>query len=163
MRPKKNLCPSWPSDFYSVLSPLYSKFIITLRHIQSTGQDMKSTTGSFSHPVSQWLSFTPTPPFRLPPCPSADSYKEQWLESPSMKWDGPSRPSYCISCCRWCLCEHTWLDTSNTPSSAVVIPLALLWQSWYYYNAVCHLSDKDGKAWILTVCSQLLSINRVIT
>lgn len=54
MRPKKNLCPSWPSDFYSVLSPLYSKFIITLRHIQSTGQDMKSTTGSFSRPVSQF-------------------------------------------------------------------------------------------------------------
>lgn len=108
-------------------------------------------------------SLTPTPPFRLPPCPSADSYKEQWLESPSMKWDGPSRPSYCISCCRWCLCELTWLDISNTPSSAVMIPLALLWQSWYYYNAVCHLSDKDGKAWILTVCSQLLSINRVIT
>ena len=29
-------------------------------------------------------------------------------------------------------------------SSAVVIFLVLLWQSWWYHNSVCHLSDGDS-------------------
>ena len=31
-----------------------------------------------------------------------------------------------------------WLDISNMPSSAVVISLVLLWQSWYDQSAICH-------------------------
>ena len=39
-----------------------------------------------------------------------------------------------------------------------VLFLVLLWQSWYYHNAICHLSDGDIRAWMLTVQFTLLHL-----
>lgn len=46
-------------------------------------------------------------------------------------------------------------DISNMASLAKVISLALLWQSWSYHNAICHLSGRHRIAWRLVIHSQL--------
>lgn len=62
--------------------------------------------------------FTPNPCFWGNPCPLEQSCLKQWLESPPMKWNNPSRSSYIISW-RWLwLCKQLWPDISNMTSSA---------------------------------------------
>lgn len=72
------------------------------------------------------------------------------LKFPLLKLDNPSRPTYVIHPCRWCL--H-YTEIFNMASSAVVISLVFLWQLRYYHNTICHLSDGDKNAWMLTICS----------
>lgn len=40
---------------------------------------------------------------------SEESHKKSWLKSAHVNRNNPSRPSYAISCRRWCLCKQTWL------------------------------------------------------
>ena len=46
-------------------------------------------------------------------------------------------------------------------SSIVLLSLVLLWQSWYYHNAIYHLYDEDRNTWMITIQTQLHDINRV--
>ena len=61
-----------------------------------------------------------------------------------MKWNKALRPSYIISC-------RIQPDISNLPSSAVVISLVSLCQSWYYHNAISHYDTQF-------VCNFMLSM-----
>ena len=45
---------------------------------------------------------------------------------------------------------------------AVLISLPLLWQSWFYHKAICHLSDGDWKARTLAIWLQPHTISQVI-
>ena len=104
------------------------------------------------------FQFNPTLCFRVLSRHSEQSYKGWWLKPPCMKWDNPSRPTYIITCHR----QEKQPDISNMLSSAVVIPLVLLWEAWYYHNAICHLSEGDRKAQALAIHSQLHTIALVI-
>ena len=66
-----------------------------------------------------WKDAESNAPISSGPLAPQNSYKWQWWKSQHMKWDSPLRPSYVYL-------------------SAVVIFLALLWQSWHYHSLATH-------------------------
>lgn len=93
---------------------------------------------TFPGSLSRFSNVNPSRGFWLSPsCPSGQSHNGWWFKSPPMRRDDSPTPSHDIRCVLLHLCKETRATIcKKSQTTAVVIPLALPWQPWYYHNDI---------------------------